>query len=196
MERAARRSTTQWRWRALQVSGDRYDAFQVSDGSTELVVGDVSGHDQEAAVMAQVRNVLRGIAPERPRLDHVQTLGPGATVVLHTDGLAERRGSSSTTGRAVADHCHEARPCWAGSATRCRPSSAGPSTTTSPCSQHGHPEDRPRPRKPDRRSNRRPAGPLTDGHPPRAGDQSWKSVLTLSSSHWSASARAVPSTCR
>ena len=59
----ARRSTTQWRRRAVQVGGDRYDAFQVSDGSTELVVGDVSGHDQEAAVvMAQVRNVLRGIA--------------------------------------------------------------------------------------------------------------------------------------
>ena len=59
----ARRSTTQWRRRAAQVGGDRYDAFQVSDGSTELVVGDVSGHDQEAAaVMAQVRNVLRGIA--------------------------------------------------------------------------------------------------------------------------------------
>jgi serine phosphatase RsbU (regulator of sigma subunit) len=98
MEQAARRSTTRWRWRALQVGGDRYDAFQVSDGSTELVVGDVSGHDQEAAVTAQGRNVLRGIAPERPHRDHAQTLGPGA-IVLYTDGLAERRGSSSTTGR-------------------------------------------------------------------------------------------------
>ena len=59
----ARRSTTRWRRRAVQVGGDWYDAFQVSDGSTELVVGDVSGHDQEAAaVMAQVRNVLRKIA--------------------------------------------------------------------------------------------------------------------------------------
>ena len=94
----ARRSTTQWRRRAVQVGGDSYDAFQVSDGSTELTVGDVSGHDEAAAVMAQVRNVLRGIAPERPRRNHAQTLGPVATVVLYTDGLAERRGPSLDDG--------------------------------------------------------------------------------------------------
>ena len=74
--------------------------------------------------------------------------------------------------------------------------SAGPLTTTSPRSQYGPPRGPPRPRKPDRRATGRPAGPLTDGHPARAGDQSWKSVLTLSSSHSSASARAVPSTRR
>ena len=46
-----------------QVGGDWYDAFMVRDGSTSLVIGDVTGHDQRAAVqMAQVRNVLRGIA--------------------------------------------------------------------------------------------------------------------------------------
>jgi serine phosphatase RsbU (regulator of sigma subunit) len=46
-----------------QVGGDWYDAFMVRDGSTSLVVGDVTGHDQRAAVqMAQIRNVLRGIA--------------------------------------------------------------------------------------------------------------------------------------
>ncbi|WP_432563726.1 SpoIIE family protein phosphatase [Kineococcus sp. SYSU DK003] len=46
-----------------QVGGDWYDAFMVRDGSTCLVVGDVTGHDREAAVaMAQVRNVLRGVA--------------------------------------------------------------------------------------------------------------------------------------
>ena len=49
--------------RGMQVGGDWYDAFRVADGSTQLVVGDVSGHDRDAAaVMAQVRNVLRGIA--------------------------------------------------------------------------------------------------------------------------------------
>jgi hypothetical protein len=58
------------------------------------------------------------------------------------------------------------------------------------------PEDRRRPRKSDRRWNRPTCGSLTDGSPARAGDQSWKSVLTLSSSHSSASARAVPSTRR
>ncbi|NIH70342.1 PAS domain S-box-containing protein, partial [Modestobacter marinus] len=47
----------------VQVGGDWYDAFLVSDGSTQLVVGDVAGHGQEAAAaMGQVRNVLRGIA--------------------------------------------------------------------------------------------------------------------------------------
>ena len=166
--------------RGVQVGGDWYDAFQVSDGSTQLVVGDVSGHDRDAAAaMAQVRNVLRGIAhrmvappaavltaldeamrdlavgslvtailakvdqspaeaaaglrtlrwsnaghpapllispdgvaevlardvdlllgvtPERPRRDHEQTLEPGSTVLLYTDGLVERRGSSLDEG--------------------------------------------------------------------------------------------------
>jgi serine phosphatase RsbU (regulator of sigma subunit) len=46
-----------------QVGGDCYDAFLVRDGSTCLVVGAVTGHSRDAAVaMAQVRNVLRGVA--------------------------------------------------------------------------------------------------------------------------------------
>jgi PAS domain S-box-containing protein len=46
-----------------QVGGDWYDAFTVRDGTTCVAIGDVTGHDQGAAVqMAQVRNVLRGIA--------------------------------------------------------------------------------------------------------------------------------------
>ena len=46
-----------------QVGGDWYDAFLLSDGRTALVIGDVTGHDRHAAAaMAQVRNVLRGIA--------------------------------------------------------------------------------------------------------------------------------------
>ena len=37
-----------------------YEAFSLSDGSTALTVGDVVGHDLEAAVgMAQLRNMLR-----------------------------------------------------------------------------------------------------------------------------------------
>ncbi len=44
-----------------QIGGDWYDAFVVRDGTTCLVIGDVTGHDLRAAVsMAQVRNVLRG----------------------------------------------------------------------------------------------------------------------------------------
>jgi serine phosphatase RsbU (regulator of sigma subunit) len=46
-----------------QVGGDWYDAFLLGDGRTALVIGDVTGHDRHAAAaMAQVRNVLRGIA--------------------------------------------------------------------------------------------------------------------------------------
>ncbi|QGQ19302.1 SpoIIE family protein phosphatase [Cellulomonas sp. JZ18] len=46
---------------ATQIGGDWYDAFLVRDGSTCLVIGDVTGHDLRAAVaMAQIRNVLRG----------------------------------------------------------------------------------------------------------------------------------------
>jgi PAS domain S-box-containing protein len=50
-----------------QVGGDWYDAFLVGDGSTLLVIGDVTGHDRHAAAaMAQVRNVLRGVAHSQP----------------------------------------------------------------------------------------------------------------------------------
>jgi len=46
-----------------QVGGDWYDAFLLCDGRTALVIGDVTGHDRHAAAaMAQVRNVLRGVA--------------------------------------------------------------------------------------------------------------------------------------
>lgn len=49
--------------RQAQVGGDWYDSFPLPDGRTVLVIGDVAGHDaQAAAAMAQVRNVLRGVA--------------------------------------------------------------------------------------------------------------------------------------
>ncbi|MFJ4535443.1 SpoIIE family protein phosphatase [Streptomyces tibetensis] len=48
---------------ASQVGGDWYDAFSLSDASTALAIGDVVGHDLEAAAgMAQVRNMLRAYA--------------------------------------------------------------------------------------------------------------------------------------
>ncbi|MER7740443.1 SpoIIE family protein phosphatase [Streptomyces sp. NPDC096538] len=48
---------------ASQVGGDWYDAFVLPDGATALVVGDVVGHDLDAAAgMAQMRNVLRAYA--------------------------------------------------------------------------------------------------------------------------------------
>ena len=48
---------------AAQVGGDWYDAFLQPDGATVLIIGDVVGHDTEAAAaMGQVRGLLRGIA--------------------------------------------------------------------------------------------------------------------------------------
>ena len=48
---------------ASQVGGDWYDAFVLPDGTTALAIGDVVGHDLDAAAgMAQVRNMLRAYA--------------------------------------------------------------------------------------------------------------------------------------
>jgi serine phosphatase RsbU (regulator of sigma subunit) len=48
---------------AAEVGGDWYDAFVQPDGATVLVIGDVVGHDTEAAAaMGQLRGLLRGIA--------------------------------------------------------------------------------------------------------------------------------------
>jgi serine phosphatase RsbU (regulator of sigma subunit) len=162
-----------------QVGGDWHDAFLTAAGAACLVIGDVTGHDQDAAAaMGQVRNLLRGIgyslevspaaalaaldramrdlgvgalatgilatveplegsptwrlrwsnAGHMPplvvdpdgtvellrtspdlllgldagfvRADHVHGLAPGATVLLYTDGLIERRGASLDDGLA------------------------------------------------------------------------------------------------
>ncbi|AEV82039.1 phosphatase [Actinoplanes sp. SE50] len=49
------------------VGGDWYDAFAQPDGSVMVAVGDVSGHDIEAAAtMGQLRNLVRGDAYGRP----------------------------------------------------------------------------------------------------------------------------------
>ena len=56
-----------------QVGGDWYDVFLVA-GKVSLVIGDVAGHDQDAAaMMGQVRNLLRGVA-------HVQRGTPAAVL--------------------------------------------------------------------------------------------------------------------
>ena len=48
-----------------QVGGDWYDALVDRDGSTTLVIGDVTGHDiAAAAAMGQIRAVLRAYAVE------------------------------------------------------------------------------------------------------------------------------------
>ncbi|MFG3345760.1 SpoIIE family protein phosphatase [Streptomyces sp. NPDC048018] len=78
---------------ASQVGGDWYDAFTLPDDTTGLAVGDVAGHDLEAAArMAQLRNMLRALAWSEPhppsavgRLDQVMARTPGmstATLIL------------------------------------------------------------------------------------------------------------------
>jgi PAS domain S-box-containing protein len=53
---------------ASSVGGDWYDAFAVTDSTHALAIGDVVGHDLDAAAgMAQVRNMLRAFAWSRPR---------------------------------------------------------------------------------------------------------------------------------
>ena len=84
-----------------QVGGDWYDSFATCTAGTTLVVGDVCGHDREAAAaMGQLRNLLRGIAYTNPAspcgvlklLDqalrglHVQALASTVVVSIEQDG--------------------------------------------------------------------------------------------------------------
>jgi PAS domain S-box-containing protein len=46
-----------------EVGGDWYDAFTLTPSTLTVAVGDVSGHDRQAAAeMAQLRNILRGVS--------------------------------------------------------------------------------------------------------------------------------------
>ncbi|MCW2818030.1 MAG: serine/threonine-protein phosphatase [Marmoricola sp.] len=46
-----------------QVGGDWHDSFVLPDGALAVTIGDIAGHDRDAAAaMAQVRNLLRGLA--------------------------------------------------------------------------------------------------------------------------------------
>ncbi|MFC5673678.1 PP2C family protein-serine/threonine phosphatase [Streptomyces incanus] len=84
-----------------RLGGDWYDAMVLPDGATCVVVGDVTGHNVEAApLMGQIRNMLRAIALDRcgppdqvvSRLDRALTMFadlPTATLVF---GRIERSG--------------------------------------------------------------------------------------------------------
>ncbi|MER5198381.1 SpoIIE family protein phosphatase [Streptomyces sp. NPDC002755] len=95
---------------ASQVGGDWYDAFSLSDGATALAVGDVVGHDLEAAAgMAQVRNMLRAYAwalPEPPsriveRLDeavmHITDVTMATLILARVEEADEGRWKLSWT---------------------------------------------------------------------------------------------------
>ncbi|ARQ67446.1 SpoIIE family protein phosphatase [Streptomyces marincola] len=56
---------------ASHVGGDWYDAFTLPGGDAALVIGDVVGHDLEAAAgMAQLRNMLRAFAWSQDQRPH------------------------------------------------------------------------------------------------------------------------------
>ena len=75
----------------LEIGGDWYDSFLTEDGSTILVIGDVTGHDHHAAAaMGQIRGIIRAIAYDRGEVPsqvlmrsdkaiHGLNLGPTAT---------------------------------------------------------------------------------------------------------------------
>ena len=66
-----------------QVGGDWYDAFPGPGQATTLVIGDIAGHDGDAAaIMAQIRSLLRGVA--------VTLDGSPAAVLTGLDGTLDR----------------------------------------------------------------------------------------------------------
>ncbi len=52
---------------AAEVGGDWYDAFLLDEGDLVVVIGDVTGHDIQAATrMSELRSMLRALAVDRP----------------------------------------------------------------------------------------------------------------------------------
>ncbi|MFI1564478.1 PP2C family protein-serine/threonine phosphatase [Streptomyces sp. NPDC020490] len=102
--------------RLLRLGGDWYDAMVLPDGATCVVVGDVTGHDVEAAsLMGQIRNMLRAIALDRceppglvmSRLDQALTRfadPPTATLVLGRIERGRAEGGGYSFGWSNAGH--------------------------------------------------------------------------------------------
>ena len=102
---------------AAQVGGDWYDAFLQPSGATVVVIGDVVGHDTEAAaVMGQLRGMLRGIA-------YRDGIGP-AVVLAELDRAIEglQMGAMATAAIARVEQTPQER---AAGITRLRWSNAG-----------------------------------------------------------------------
>ncbi|WP_432489319.1 SpoIIE family protein phosphatase [Kineococcus sp. SYSU DK018] len=102
---------------AVRVGGDWYDSFLQPEGDTVLVIGDVMGHDVDAAAaMSQVRNLLRGIA---------YSSGGSPAVVLSTLDAAMRGLAVATTATAVVARLEQTPRERARGVTRLRWSNAG-----------------------------------------------------------------------
>jgi serine phosphatase RsbU (regulator of sigma subunit) len=103
--------------RAAEVGGDWYDAFLQPSGATVLVIGDVVGHDTEAAAaMGQLRGMLRGIA-------YRDGVGPAA-VLTDLDTAIQGLGMGTMATAAIARVEQTAEERAAGT-TRLRWSNAG-----------------------------------------------------------------------
>ncbi len=90
---------------ASQVGGDWYDAFPFTDGTTALVIGDVGGHDLDAAAgMAQLRNMLRAFAWSQE--------GPLSHVVQRLDEAVEHIAEASTATLVLSRVERRARGGW------------------------------------------------------------------------------------
>ncbi|MFR9675985.1 SpoIIE family protein phosphatase [Streptomyces sp. TR06-5] len=79
---------------SAEVGGDWYDSFLLPDGVVTLVIGDVAGHDLDAAVtMSRMRNMLRGLAVDRTE--------PPGDIVRRLDLAAQCLGPEETTATCV-----------------------------------------------------------------------------------------------
>ena len=100
-----------------QVGGDWYDSFLQPDGTTNVVIGDVVGHDTAAAAaMGQVRGLLRGIAV---------TTGDGPADVLRRVDEAIRTLQIETTATAIVARLEQSPDERDAGVTRLRWSNAG-----------------------------------------------------------------------
>jgi serine phosphatase RsbU (regulator of sigma subunit) len=100
-----------------QVGGDWYDAFLQPPGATMVVIGDVVGHDTEAAAaMGQLRGMLRGIA-------YRAGVGPSA-VLTDLDAAIEGLGMGTMATAAIA-RVETTAEEWAAGTARLRWCNAG-----------------------------------------------------------------------
>lgn len=100
--------------RTDKVGGDWYDAVRLPDGDVALMVGDVTGHDMDAAArMGQLRSMLRAFAWDRPgspsswlsRLDRTsEGLGLGTLATALTARIGTRPDGGLTLRWSSAGH--------------------------------------------------------------------------------------------
>ena len=102
---------------AAAVGGDWYDTFEQPDGATVVAVGDVTGHNVEAAAtMAQLRSLLRGIAVYS---------GAGPAEVLRGTDRAMSTLRITTSATAVVARLEQTTDAGGREVTRLRWSNAG-----------------------------------------------------------------------